>query len=63
MGIVFPDPMDRQRIPWQSQTPTFKEGANAKLKSDDGMTACDYAKINSKVRGTDVYLELKKATF
>ncbi len=41
----------------------LKEGANAKLKSHDGMTAYDYAQMNSKVKGTDAYLELKKAAF
>jgi hypothetical protein len=33
------------------------------LKSNEGKTAFDYAEENAKVKGTDAYLELKKATF
>jgi ankyrin repeat protein len=38
-------------------------GANPKLRTKEGKTAFDYAERNEKVKGTDAYLELKKATF
>ena len=37
--------------------------ANPKLKSNGGKTAFGFAKDNKKVKGTNVYWELKKATF
>jgi hypothetical protein len=44
-------------------TALSKASIDAKLKSKEGKTAFDYAKMNEKVKGTDAYLELKKATF
>ena len=44
-------------------TVLLKAGANAKLKSNKGKTAFDYAEGNEKVNGTDDYLELQKAAF
>jgi len=44
-------------------TTLLRARANAKLKSSEGKTALDYAEENEKLKGTDAYLELKKATF
>jgi hypothetical protein len=38
----------------------LKEGANPKLKSNEGKAAFDYAEENMDLKGTDAYLELKK---
>ena len=40
----------------------LKAGANPKSKSNVGKAACDYVEKNEKVKGTDAYLELQKAT-
>ena len=53
---------------WNSPSPEvitvlLQAGANANRKDREGKTALDYAEMNGKVKGTDAYLELKKATF
>jgi ankyrin repeat protein len=44
-------------------TVLLQAGADANLKDREGKIALDYAEMNGKVKGTDAYLELKKATF
>lgn len=51
---------------WTSPNPEvitvlLEAGADAKLKCRKGKTALDYAEMNEKLKGTDAYLELKKA--
>jgi ankyrin repeat protein len=36
----------------------LRAGANPKIKSNEGQTACDYAVYNNRLRGSDAYLEL-----
>lgn len=41
----------------------LEAGADGKLKSQDGMTAFDYANDNESIKGTDVYWLLNEARF
>ena len=41
----------------------LKAGAKAILKSNEGMSAFDYAGGGDKLKGTEAYWELKRATF
>jgi ankyrin repeat protein len=43
-------------------TVLLQAGADANLKDREGKIALDYAEMNGKVKGTDAYHELKKAT-
>ena len=43
-------------------TTLLNVGANAKLKSNEGKTALDYAEANPKIKGTAAYEALKNAT-
>jgi ankyrin repeat protein len=40
----------------------LKTGANPKIRSNEGQTAFDYAKYNTKLKSSEVYLELYELT-
>jgi ankyrin repeat protein len=43
-------------------TTLLKAGAEVKAKDYEGKTAYDYAQVNEKLKGTDAYRRLQKAS-